>query len=240
MRINSLSTTSTFDETKGQAFALRDQSDDERAFRRAARHSRRVRVLRVAMPAAVVLILGATVFVSWFDPLRVLVRLPNDAGRLMISGTKITMEAPKLSGYTRDHRSYELTAQTAAQDITKPNIIELNDVRAKIETADQSTMSLLAKDGKFDRKGGMLILNREIKLMSTAGYEVRLEEAIVDTASGEIVSNKPVEVVTQQGTLNADRLEVIKSGDIVRFVGNVVMTLPGQSIDPAKPEEANQ
>ena len=38
----------------------------------------------------------------------------------MISGTKLTMQAPKLSGYTRDGRWYELIADSAAQDITKP------------------------------------------------------------------------------------------------------------------------
>ena len=54
---------------------------------------------------------------------------------------------------------------------------------------------------------------------------MKLNEAVVDTATGEVVSNKPVEVITQQGTLNADRLEVIKSGEVVRFVGGVVMNL---------------
>ena len=39
------------------------------------------------------------------------------------------------------------------------------------------------------------------------------------------MSNKPVEVFTQDATLNADRLEVEKSGDIVRFIGSVVMNL---------------
>ena len=76
---------------------------------------------------------------SWLDPLKVLVRLPIDAGRLVISGTKITMEAPKLSGYTKDRRWYELTANAAAQDITKPDLIELNEIRAKIEAEDKST-----------------------------------------------------------------------------------------------------
>ena len=53
-----------------------------------------MRLLRVAIPVAIVLILGATVLVSWLDPLKVLVRLPIDSGKLVISGTKITMEAP--------------------------------------------------------------------------------------------------------------------------------------------------
>jgi lipopolysaccharide export system protein LptC len=229
-----LSTTSALDGTGNHGFALRDLRDGERAFRRAARHSRRVRLLRVAIPIVIVLILGATTLVSWLDPLRILVRLPTEAGRLVISGTKITMEAPKLSGYTRDHRWYELTALSAAQDITQPNVIELNEVRAKVQAEDKSTMFLSATDGSFDRKGGVLTLGRNIKLRSSSGLELRLEEAIVDTATGEIVSNKPVELLTQQGTLNADRMEVSKSGDIVRFIGGVVMNLPGEAAEAAK------
>ena len=235
MRINGLSTTSTLDDTKGHGFARRDQREDARAFRRAARHSRLVRLLRVAIPLAIVLILGTTLLVTWLDPLRILARLPTDSGRLAISGTKITMEAPKISGYTRDQRWYELTARSAAQDITKPNFVELNDVRANIAAADKSTMSLSATEGTFDRKGGVLTLNRNIKLTSTTGYELRLEEAIVDTGTGEILSNKPVEVISQQGTINANRLEVVNSGEIVRFIGAVVMTLPGDSINSTKP-----
>ena len=81
----------------------------------------------------------------------------------------------------------------------------------------------------------MLTLSRDIKLTSTTGYEMRLEEAIVDTGTGEIVSDKPVEVLTQQGTLNANRLEVVKSGEIVRFIGGVVMNLAGDAAMPGKP-----
>ena len=50
-------------------------------------------------------------------------------------------------------------------------------------------------------------------LRSSTGFEMHLDEAVVDTGSGEVVSNKPVEVFTQDTTLNADRLEVDKSGD---------------------------
>jgi len=187
--------------------------------------------LRIALPTVIVLAVGATWLVSWLDPMKMLVRLPIDAGKLVISGTKITMEAPKLSGYTRDNRWYELSASAAAQDITKPDIVELRDVRAKVEAEDKSTMFLSAKDGLYDRKAGILTLNNDITLKSTSGYEIRLNEAVVDTGSGEIVSNKPVEVLSQQGTIKSERLEVIKSGEIVRFTGNVMMNLSGLGDD---------
>ena len=133
------------------------------------------------------------------------------------------MEAPKLSGYTRDQRWYEMNAKSAAQDITKPDMVELPEIRAKIETADKSTIFLSAKDGLYNRKTSILNLNHDVVLKSSSGFEMHLEEAVVDTGSGEVVSNKPVSVFTQDATLNADRLEVEKSGDIVRFIGNVVM-----------------
>ncbi len=186
-----------------------------------------MRFLRLAIPVTIGLTLGTTMLVSWLDPMKVLARLPLDAGKLVISGTKITMEAPKLSGYTRDNRWYEMNAAAAAQDVTKPDIIELVEVRAKIETADKSTMFLSAQAGTYSRKTSILNLNRNVILKSSTGLEVRLDEAIVDTGSGEVVSNKPVEVLTQDATLNADRLEVEKSGDIVRFIGSVVMNLNG-------------
>jgi len=86
-------------------------------------------------------------------------------------------------------------------------MVELRDVRAKVEAEDKSTMFLAARDRLFDRKSGILTLNNDISLKSTSGYEIRLNEAVVDTASGEVVSNKPVEVESQQGTIKAERLE---------------------------------
>lgn len=200
------------------------RSDGGRVFRRAMRHSRHVRVLRVAIPAALAALIVTVALAAWFYPLRML-KLPGDIGGLVISGTKITMAQPKLSGYTRDSRWYELTAAAAAQDITKPDIVELKEIRAKLEMADKSTMDLTAADGVFDRKSGVLTLGQRILLITSTGYEVRLSEVVVDTGSGNVVSNRPVEVKMTQGLLNANKLEVTASGDVVRFEGGVTMNL---------------
>ena len=184
-----------------------------------------MRLLRRTIPIAIVLILGITTLVSWIDPLRVLVKLPIDHGSLVISGTKITMQAPKLNGYTRDQRWYEITAKAADQDITKPDLIDLRELRAKIEAQDKSTIYLSAQDGLFDRKASVLTLNKNILVRTSTGSEMHLEEAQINTGSGEIISNKPVAVFSDQGTLNADRLEIFNSGEVVNFIGSVVMNL---------------
>src|SRR5215204_3256827 len=99
----------------------------EARFAGAARHSRMVRVLRIAVPTAVVLAMAAVVGVSIFNPFRMLLpKLPVDIGNLVVSGTKITMESPHLAGFSTDRRPYELWAKAATQDLTDPDHVELN------------------------------------------------------------------------------------------------------------------
>ena len=120
-------------------------------FAMAARHSRMVRVLRIAVPGAVILAMTAIVFVSIFNPFRMLLpKLPLDMGNLVVSGTKITMESPHLSGYSTDQRPYELWAKTATQDLTDPDHVDLRSLRAKVLMEDKTTVTLDAHDGLFD------------------------------------------------------------------------------------------
>src|SRR5689334_24755986 len=97
-----------------------------------------VRILRVAVPAAVLLAMTAVVAVSVFNPFRMLLpKLPVDIGNLVVSGTKITMESPHLAGFSTDQRPYELWAQPAIQDLTDPDHVELQTLRAKMLMEDQ-------------------------------------------------------------------------------------------------------
>src|SRR6202142_3804876 len=93
------------------------------------------RMLRVAVPAAVTLAMAAIVGISVFNPFRLLMpKLPLDVGNVVVSGTKITMESPHMSGYTADQRPYEMWAKTATQDLTDPDHVELKTLRAKVLT----------------------------------------------------------------------------------------------------------
>jgi len=195
-------------------------------FAMAARHSRMVRLLRVAVPAAVFLAMAAIVFVSVFNPFRMLLpKLPVDMGNLVVSGTKITMESPHLSGYSTDQRPYELWAKTATQDLTDPDHVDLNALRAKVLMEDRSTVTLDARNGLFDSKQQVLDLHKDIFLQSSTGYEARLTQALVDIGKGTVMSDEHVDVKLLNGTLTADKLKITGGGEVVRFEGNVVMNL---------------
>ena len=145
------------------------QAGMDARFAIAARHSRMVRVLRVAVPAAVILSMTAIVAVSIFNPFRMLMpKLPIDMGNLVVSGTKITMESPHLSGYSTDQRPYEVWAKTATQDVTDPDHVELKTLRAKVLMEDQTTtVTLDARYGLMDTKQQLLDLRKDCLLYTS-------------------------------------------------------------------------
>ena len=222
------------DPQTARAYWTMSRGSSERAFRAAQRHSRLVRLLRVALPATVLFVLAIVTLVTYFNPLRMLTKLPIDIGNLVVSGTKITMEQPRLSGFTHDGRAYEVTATAAAQDVTKPDIVELHDIRAKVQMQDNGSIQVTAAAGIYDTKAETLKLTRDILLISSTGYECRLSEALIDTRKGNVVSEHPVAVKMLQGTLNANRLEVIDSGDLLRFGDGVDMMLTLNQPDGAQ------
>jgi lipopolysaccharide export system protein LptC len=157
--------------------------------------------------------------------LRIVAKLPNGAGTLTISGTKITMELPRIAGYTRDARAYELSAQSADQDLTRPDSVELKGIAAKVEMQNNAFVEMSAARGLYNTKAEQLHLGESIVLKSSSGYEARLTDALIDMRNGQIVSEEPVDVKLLNGVLNAQRLEVAESGALVRFSGGVAMTL---------------
>ena len=220
------------------------QAGMEVRFAIAARHSRMVRILRIAVPAAVILAMAAILAVSIFNPFRVLLpNLPVDMGNLVVSGTKITMESPHLSGYSTDQRPYEMWAKAAIQDITDPDHMELKTLRAKVLMEDRSTVTMDARTGYFDNKQQLLDLRKDIFLQSSTGYEAKLSQAFVDLNKGTVTSDEHVDVKLLNGTLTSDKLRIFNSGEVVRFEGNVVMYLDklgddSASSQPAAPEPA--
>lgn len=213
------------DAATARAYWTLGRNDRERLFRAARRHSRHVRLLRIAVPLCVAAVIAVYMLWKMLNPIGMLTaNLPVGANDLVVSGSKITMEQPRLKGFTKDSRAYELTASQASQDITKPDIVEMRDVRAKFQMPDNSSAHVTALDGVFDSKNEVLKLGRNV-VLDASSYKVWLNDAVVDVRTGNIVSEKPVEVKMLQGTLNAKRLEVKESGELLRFDGGVSMQL---------------
>jgi lipopolysaccharide export system protein LptC len=227
--------TAQTDPDTARSYWTMNRGDSERAFRRARCHSSAVRFMRFGIPVGVVVVLTGFALATYFNPLRALAKLPVNINDLVVSGTKVTMEKPRMTGFTKDGRAYEFIADAAAQDLTKPDLLELKNIRGKLQMQDQSMMDLSADTGLYDTKRETLQLDRNIVLTSSNGNKGRLNQAMIDVRKGNVVSDQPVELEFLQGVLNAKKLEIVDSGDLIRFHGGVEMTLMLNSSALPKP-----
>lgn len=205
----------------------RGQHADPRSQRygAAVRHSSRVRFLRRVLPALALVILGLAAFIAWLDPFRIVRDFPLDVMKLSIQGNKLVMDAPKLSGFTKDGRGYNITATAAAQDLTKTNIIELEGIKANFALTNNGSTEITAAKGLYDAKGDTVRLTEGIVIRSTAGYEGKLQDATIEVKRGHVLTENPVDITFNNGSIRADRMEVFDNGARAVFEGGVRMMM---------------
>jgi lipopolysaccharide export system protein LptC len=223
-----------YPENVAKGHAAKSRSDFERGYRAALQHSRHVRLLRISVPVGIAGLLLTVAAMNYIPPIGGL-RLPGELGNLVIHGTKITMQAPRLTGFTNDSRAYEFSADAAAQDMTKPDLVELQKLHAKMEMSDKSTVQMAAVSGLYNVKTEILTLNEKIDLQSSTGYTGHLIEAIINVQKGTVVSDKPVQVTMLNGSiLNAKHLDISENGSVLRFNDVQMTLLPDKNSQTAK------
>jgi lipopolysaccharide export system protein LptC len=178
----------------------------------------------MGVPAAIAAALLVVIAANYM-PTGASLHLPGELGKLVIKGTKVTMQQPRLSGYTVDSRPYQFTADTAEQDITQPEVMMLHRIQAKIEMEDKSIVNVTADSGVYEMKSEMLTLRDNVHLISSTGSEARLSEATIDVHKGAVHSDQPVWVKMTTGVIKAKHMDVVDSGDVIRFSGGVSMTV---------------
>jgi lipopolysaccharide export system protein LptC len=176
------------------------------------------------------------------SPLR---HLPADisVGRVGLDGTKVTLDFPKITGLQKDGRPFDIKARSAIQDLTAPNVVELLGIEATIGTANASTTWVSAERGIYDSSHDKMTLEGDIRIKNSIGYDIWLKTARIDFKTGGLVSEEPVKVVLESGTIAAKQLDVSDNGHKVSFGGDVtsiIETGEGRSEAAASVAEAEK
>lgn len=213
------------------AHAIRRSERGTEAFDRAARHSRRVRRLKILLPVAASFI--AVAFLGYS-------LLPStgaggiDLRMLSIEGGKLVMENPTLGGFTDENLPYTMTAERARQAIGgQGDAIQLEGIRATVPIDRQDQATISAEGGIYDRQNNRLALDGAITLRTTSGILARLQSAEVDMASNVLSTEKPVEIEMSGMQIRADSFRAADGGKTLVFQDRVLV-----QIDPVRAREA--
>ncbi|MCA1369178.1 MULTISPECIES: LPS export ABC transporter periplasmic protein LptC [Ensifer] len=197
------------------------------AYASAARHSARVKRLKVILPVAagaIALIFAAVSFVRAF--------LPEDLQleTATIENGKIVMQKPAISGRNRQDISYSMKAERALQDIANPNIITLETIHAEMPVNDTLIATVDAASGIYDRGANTLDMNAPFTISMNNGVNADFQSAYLDINAGEMETKKPIAISMKGGSIVAQKLRMTDKGRIVTFEGMVRVNIEPTAI----------
>lgn len=211
----------------GMAFANGSRSPEE--FARAARHSRRVRFLKLALPIGGGLSMAIIIVAYLYS----IFSLPSiDPGEARVADGKLVMSNPKISGADSNNRPYTLTADRAVQDAGNPTRVTLEKIDGQFAIDDDNVAAVQAGMGVYDSVKKTLVLSGTVAVDTRDGMSIRMEGASIDIETGRLTTDQPVSVDTGRAQVRSQSLTVGDEGKRIIFDKGVRMTL--NPIDPEK------
>ncbi|TDH38073.1 LPS export ABC transporter periplasmic protein LptC [Pseudohoeflea suaedae] len=207
------------------------ESRSDREYRRALQHSRTVRRLKIALPvASAVLILGF-VAVSWVSSI-----VPEGVvvASTSIEDGKLVMHRPILTGENGNNQNYELKADRALQDLTSPNLIELENISADVPVSEGVTAKLEAESGLFDREGETMTFDKPFTVTTSSGMKASLQDASIDIKGGAMSTDKPVNIKLPEGVVDAQSMRMADKGNTIVLEKRVRMTIDPKAVEDSK------
>jgi lipopolysaccharide export system protein LptC len=135
------------------------------------------------------------------------------------------MHNPRYVGRTSDAEPFEVTAESAHLDPTRPHRIHLDQLAADIATAGTRQVRLMAVTGVYDRDTEDVNLSGGIEVTTSDGYRFETPSALLKLDRGRVVGQEPIAGSGPSGTIAAQRFEFREGGDVLRFNGRVRVTL---------------
>jgi lipopolysaccharide export system protein LptC len=209
----------------------------EQDFQAARAHSSRVSKLKKLLPLTALLLVfgfGASAMVSFVPNVEVEV-----SGSSLEDG-KLVMKEPKMAGFDKNNRAYDVKASRAIQDLKTPGMIVLESIDALVPMDEKNMADVTADNGVYNSDTEKLVLRDNVLIKGARGMDIKLEEANIDMKTGTMQSSKPVFVTSQDTDLSADSVTVEDNGARIVFKNRVRMTIRKpisrgeQSIDETK------
>lgn len=193
-------------------------------------HSRRVRRMRIALPAiAIVLTVGfaAVSVVRAYLPENIKIEGIN------IQDGKVVMAKPVISGRNSNGAPYSMNAFRALQDIKNPNLITLDTIAATMPVNENTLADITAVSGTYDRATDKMQLNKPFKIHLSSGVDAMFQSGDLDVKAGKLKTDQEVTINTKTSSLVAQSMDMSDKGQNITFSGKIRLNIDPSTLKTA-------
>jgi lipopolysaccharide export system protein LptC len=199
------------------------------------RHSRRVALLKRALPATGLALLLLIALWPRLAPLWDRIRLAFPPIDLRYAG-ELQMVNPRYAGIDRAGRPFVVTAVSGRQAPDRQDLMSLQAPRADVKTTGGADIAVAAISGIYQSQVQLLDLFGDVTLMHQNGTRFVTQSARVDAANNTAEGRDPIEGRGPSGAIKAQGFRILDKGDTIVFTGKTDMVLKGAT--PGTPKSA--
>jgi lipopolysaccharide export system protein LptC len=203
----------------GHRYRVRSAEENERAFRRANRHSRLVAILRKSLP-----VVAGVVLAGYFISSRLSVTVGGvtaSVSGVEVKDGNLRMVNPTFKGVDKKNGNYVVTADYADQDMKNPKMIKLHAIKADLTTSSNGWSHLTAVRGLFNSDTQILIMQDDIRVSTSSGVTGKLTYATLGMTDQVVRSHQPVSFDLPNGTVSAKAMTMHSAEKTLLFRGKV-------------------
>jgi lipopolysaccharide export system protein LptC len=192
-------------------------------------HDRIVRLLAVALPMAV----GVLVAVMVLTPLspRGEISFLLDRNKVAMVEDRLRVASAMYRGQDDKGRNFSITAGSAVQHTAQVPVVEMKDLVARLLLADGPAV-VNAQTGNYDVGRQVVDVIGPVNVETADGYRMTADNVSLDIDNQHLVSHGPVEGRIPSGTFSADRLIADLPQRIVTLDGHARLRMvPGKLLD---------
>lgn len=187
-------------------------------------HSMLVSVLRWLLPVGCLVVIGIFLYSSGIleDLLFPQAQEPDP----VIAEDTVEMVQPSISGLDKKDRAYEISAKTAKQNIDDPTKVALETLTGSLDLGSgNGRVHMSADTGFLDTQANTLKLRKNIVVTTKEGHRANLSSANIKLKERYIITDEPVLIKWDGGTIRSIGMEVKDKGNIIRFLSRVKVHL---------------
>jgi lipopolysaccharide export system protein LptC len=143
--------------------------------------------------------------------------------------TALTVEMPdqiagafaRIAGFDRENQPYVITAKKGYQDKEMAEFVHLEDLTGTFQRQSRQPFELYSKTGLYHSKVREMDLEGNVRIVEKGRFTATMAKAHVELEKKNLVSDVPVVVELDFGTINANGLQVSNDGNNIKFLNGV-------------------
>ena len=179
-------------------------------------HDRFIRLLKIALPAAIGVVLAFLAFAPLEDKQEVSFLL--DKTKVEHAEERMKVESAQYRGIDGRGRPFLLTAGSAVQQSSADPVVHIRDMNARLELED-GPARLRALQARYNMETDRVEVVGPLLFAAADGYRMRTSDVTVDLRERTLASRGPVQGEMPLGRFSAGRLEADLPGRRVVLSG---------------------